>query len=442
MNFLFVDTHFGQMVILVGCIISFVQSYKKFDLSYMFSYLMMTLALWFLFIKPVVSLGDTTSAMEKEGWSRTTTNDYLENQYVEGEKLSEGSSLGLVYISRGFNALAQGTIKAITKATGKEEMSYLKNPFIVNKVAAYLKDFTANGITKDAVLKKNLQWFLIYCYQPTLQLVTQDAGPEDVTVKWWPGQKDIVARYCVECKEDCQKRWIGINEDLNQYIEKYTEKSGFSLGGLFFKTRRYSYNNPLGETDVLKVKLLQPEVKKAAQNVFNNLGSLDDTNEKKSASLINEVSKWLAFGAAGVGQFFSNTAAQALIKMLPHIQAWGCLIAYSLFPFTLLICFLWRKASPLVEYFTTIFWLKAWVITWAIIHYAAIYMAEMQGKLAGGATSDWFMEKPFFNTVTSVFLIMSPAISWFFVKGVLSGVGEIATASTLHADKAIGKVKI
>ena len=82
------------------------------------------------------------------------------------------------------------------------------------------------------------------------------------------------------------------------------------------------------------------------------------------------------------------------------------------------------------------------MIIWALIHYTSIYMAEMQAKLAGGASSDWFIERSYFSMVTSVFLIMSPSIAWFFVKGVLSGIGEISSAATMHADKALGKVKI
>ena len=50
-----------------------------------------------------------------------------------------------------------------------------------------------------------------------------------------------------------------------------------------------------------------------------------------------------------------------------------------------------------------------------------------------------FFERPYFNTVTGVLLVMSPGIAWFMTKGVLSGIGEAATALTLHADKGVGK---
>ena len=87
-----------------------------------------------------------------------------------------------------------------------------------------------------------------------------------------------------------------------------------------------------------------------------------------------------------------------------------------------------------------LFWVKSWVIVWALIHYASIFMATLQSKLASGATSSWFFEAPYFNTVTGVLLIMSPGIAWFMTKGVLSGIGEAASAMTVHADKGIGKI--
>ena len=89
--------------------------------------------------------------------------------------------------------------------------------------------------------------------------------------------------------------------------------------------------------------------------------------------------------------------------------------------------------------FLYLFWVKSWVIVWALIHYAAIYMSTLQAKLGSG-TSSWFFEKPYFNTVTGVLLVMSPGIAWFMTKGVLSGIGEAATALTLHADKGMGKI--
>lgn len=433
MDYLFSDTRFGQMIIMAGCLIAFVQSYKKFDFSFLFNYFIMSLVLWFLFIKPVIGLGDTTSAMEKEGWKQTTTQDVLEN-LGEGGKVTEGGSLGLVYLSRGLNAIVQGSIKAITKATGKEEMSYLKNPFIVNKVASYLKSFTANGITKDRDLSEKTKKFLDNCYLPALMILAQDSGQEGLTNKWWPGHKDIVARYCDKCSFACKTRWKngkdGIDDKLTKYIKKNTK--GYWIGDR-------NLDNFLLDLTVLKRKLLAPEIEKTGQDIIADLGNGSDVPGRRMELARRNVSGWVGLAGAWIGQFFTTTAAMALIKMLPHIQGWGCLIAYSLFPFTLIICFIWRKASPLVEYFTTLFWLKSWVIVWAIVHYGAIYMAEMQGKMAAGTMSDWFIEQPYFNIVTSVFLIMSPAISWFFVKGVLSGIGEIATATTLHTDKGIGK---
>ena len=46
MDYLFVDTIvLGQMVILAGCLIAFIQTYKKQDFSFLFYYFTMTLVL-------------------------------------------------------------------------------------------------------------------------------------------------------------------------------------------------------------------------------------------------------------------------------------------------------------------------------------------------------------------------------------------------------------
>ena len=155
--------------------------------------------------------------------------------------------------------------------------------------------------------------------------------------------------------------------------------------------------------------------------------------------MMRQPASWLAYASSFVGQFFSTTLSEFMIKALPYLQGYAVMIIYSLFPFTLLLCLLFGTFSILKEYFIYLFWVKSWVIVWALIHYAAIYMSILQTKLGSG-TSSWFFEKPYFNTVTGVLLVMSPGIAWFMTKGVLSGIGEAATALTLNADKGTGKV--
>ena len=155
---------------------------------------------------------------------------------------------------------------------------------------------------------------------------------------------------------------------------------------------------------------------------------------KQPASLLADLSSI-------VGQFFSTTLAEFMIKALPYLQGYAVMIIYSLFPFTLLLCLLFGTIDILKEYFIYLFWVKSWVIIWALIHYAAVYMSTLQAKLATGTTTAWFFDKPYFNTVTGVLLVMSPGIAWFMTKGVLSGIGEAASALTMHADKGVGKVE-
>ena len=190
----------------------------------------------------------------------------------------------------------------------------------------------------------------------------------------------------------------------------------------------------------LKIRLISGHAEKSAQDIASDMtGYGIEPNAASLSLIIKQRAGWLAYLSAIVGQFFSTTLAEFMIKALPYLQGYAVMIIYSLFPFTLLLCLLFGTFSILKEYFIYLFWVKSWVIVWALIHYAAIYMSTLQTRLGSGISS-WFFEKPYFNTVTGVLLVMSPGIAWFMTKGVLSGIGEAATALTLHADKGTGKV--
>ena len=122
--------------------------------------------LLFIFIKPMANLENATSTMETAGWKGTTTQEALK-AFIDPGKAQAGS-LGLVYISQGYNAIVYGTISAITKVTQQKDFNYLNNPFIVNKVSIYLQHFSSEGIKKDNALKKDLEEFLKNDYPQTL----------------------------------------------------------------------------------------------------------------------------------------------------------------------------------------------------------------------------------------------------------------------------------
>lgn len=190
----------------------------------------------------------------------------------------------------------------------------------------------------------------------------------------------------------------------------------------------------------IKIRLLASHTEKSAMDVVSNItGYGIEPKAARFSWMMRQPAGWLAYFASLVGQFFSTTLAEFMIKALPYLQGYAVMIIYSLFPFTLLLCLLFGTFNILKEYFIYLFWVKSWVIVWALIHYSVVYMSTLQASLASG-TSSWFFEKPYFNTVTGVLLVMSPGISWFMTKGVLSGIGEAATALTLHADKGMGKV--
>jgi len=364
--------------------------------------------------------------MEQAGWKGDSTAQSLKDTFFDVGRTKAGS-LGLVLVSEAYNSIIYGTVGAITKVTSEKDFNYLANPFIVNKVSLYLEHFSADRI-KDKVLRKDLEEFLRNDYPQTLgRMVNNGTTTAQITKKWWPGDDDVVASYDL----DQRKRWEDLDARLNGYIKEQIDTLGQSgpFANLFIDYK------------AIKIRLLAGHLERSAQDRASGLtGYGIDPQSTRLSWMMRQPASWLAYVSSLVGQFFSTTLAEFMIKALPYLEGYAVMIIYSLFPFTLLLCFLFGSIDILKEYFIYLFWVKSWVVIWAIIHYASIYMSTVQAKLSSGANGAWFFEKPYFNTVTGVLLVMSPGIAWFMTKGVLSGIGEAASALTLHADKGVGKV--
>lgn len=425
-DFLFFETKIGLAIFLIGLLTSLWKSVRETDFSVLWSYLMMFCILLFIFIKPMASLENATSTMEAAGWKGTSTQDSLKEAFIDSGKARAGS-LGLVCISQGYNAIVYGTISAITQVTQQKDFNYLNNPFIVNKVSIYLQHFSSEGIKKDNALKKDLEEFLKNDYPQTLGRMINNSNTQGkVSKKWWPGDESVIASYDL----DQRKRWESLDSRLTDYIKTEIDKLG----------AKGPFTNLFIDYKAIKIRLLAGHNEKAATDIASNMtGYGIEPQTTRLSWIMKQPASWLAYLSSFVGQFFSTTLAEFMIKALPYLQGYAVMIIYSLFPFTLLLSLLFGTYNILKEYFIYLFWVKSWVIIWALIHYAAIYMSTLQASLASGTTS-WFFEKPYFNTVTGVLLVMSPGIAWFMTKGILSGIGEAATALTLHADKGVGKV--
>ena len=425
MDFLFFDTQVGVAIFFIGFLASLWRSVRETDFSPLWGFLMMFFILLFIFIKPMANLEDTTSTMEQAGWTGDNTAQSLKDTFFDTGRTKAGS-LGLVLISEAYNALVYGTVAAITRVTQDKDFNYLNNPFIVNKVSLYLQHFSAERI-KDNVLRKDLEEFLKNDYPQTLgRMINNSTTQTNITKKWWPGDEEVIANY----DDGQKKRWEDLDARLNDYIKENIDTLGSNspLANLFIDYK------------AIKIKLLAGHMERSAQDITSNMAGYGiDPSTSRISWLMKQPANWLAYISSVIGQFFSTTLAEFMIKALPYLEGYAVMIIYSLFPFTLLLCLLFGTMTILKDYFIYLFWIKSWVIIWALIHYTSLYMSTLQAKIASGAGTSWFFERPYFNTVTGVLLVMSPGIAWFMTKGVLSGIGEVATALTLHADKGVGK---
>ncbi|MFH1691997.1 MAG: conjugal transfer protein TraG N-terminal domain-containing protein [Candidatus Omnitrophota bacterium] len=425
-DFLFFETKIGLAAFLIGFLTFLWRSIKEANFSALWSYLVMFCILLFVFIKPMAGLENAASTMEAAGWKGVGAQEALRDAFADSGKARAGS-LGLVVISQGYNAVVYGTISAITKVIQQKDFNYLNNPFFINKVSLYLQHFSAEGIKKDGTLRKGLEEFLRNDYPQTLgRMVNNNKTGAKISKKWWPGDEEVVMNYDLEQR----KRWEELDLKLTDYIKKEIDTLG----------AKGPFPNLFIDYKAIKIKLLAGHIDKSAQDMASNLtGYGIEPKTTRLSWIMKQPAGLLSYISSFAGQFFSTTLAEFMIKALPYLQGYAVMIIYSLFPFTLLLCLLFGTYSILKEYFIYLFWVKSWVIVWALIHYAAVYMSTLQTRIGSGAGS-WFFERPYFNTVTGVLLVMSPGIAWFMTKGVLSGIGEVATALTLHADKGVGKV--
>jgi len=131
-DFLFFETRIGLAVFLIGLLTALWRSAKETDFSVLWSYLFMFCIILFIFIKPMASLESATSTMETAGWKGTSTQEALKEAFIDSSKARAGS-LGLIFISQGYNAIIYGTISAITKVTQQQDFNYLNKTYTALK---------------------------------------------------------------------------------------------------------------------------------------------------------------------------------------------------------------------------------------------------------------------------------------------------------------------
>lgn len=424
MDFLFKETLLGVTVFAAGFIMSLWQSVQKGSFGIFFKFIFLFLFIWFIFIVPVTGRPTPHSTMEKFGYKELQAEDIVKSR-TEGEQVP----VVLLTISRAFNAISIGIIKAISFAARDNEYNYLKNPFFLNKMAVQLNRFAGEGI-RDKLLKEDVISFFYDEYLPTISIMSKkkNINLEDVH-KWWPGHEEVAGNYSSRGR----KKWDGLRKKLYDYVEKqsFWEKAMDWLK---------EGNKEGSSEDRMLISLFNSEIQESSWRMTSRSGGAGKGKKKIGGGIeLNGLFKGLGFVATTIGQFFTIILAEAMLKMLPYIEGYACLIMYSFFPVTLLFCMLLRSGKVLFEYFKLLFWVKSWVIIWGVIHYASRYMAEIQDKLSPGV--GWIWERPYFNAVTAIFIIMTPAIAGYFMKGFVQGIGHVGEASIVHQEKMQGKTE-
>ncbi len=256
MDFIFKDTHLGLTAFLLGFLASLWQSVQRQNFQPLISFLLLFSVVWFIFIVPVSGVPKVTSTMENYGYEQLSANEMVLNQ-TKGQEVSPV----LTAVSKFFNAIIIGAIKAVSVATTKSEYNYLKNPFFVNKVCLQMQRFAGGGI-QDKNLKTEVAQFYYNHYLPVLSFMSKQSDNREGAASWWPGHEDVVRRYSSQGQEE----WLALKSRLLDYIHSDSPWESIKSFIMYLPPFQGDSNN-MGLEDRMIISLFDTEINKSAQNM-------------------------------------------------------------------------------------------------------------------------------------------------------------------------------
>ena len=433
-HYIFFETAGGALIFVIGFIFSLSAVASKGTFKPFFTFLILFFSSWIIFIFPTVQAPSVTSTMEQNGFTDLTTAQVLNNNAQSLTNNTGTINPVLNIISDMFSALSIGCVGAIERGADPSRSNYLKNPFMVAKLATIASQTLGEGI-KSPQLRKEVTDFYKNYYLPTLQnLIEQRAYTVADMPKLWPGDPAITALYTSQAST----AWTTVKTDLLTYIQNQS--------GIQNKQFINVLSAVLGQasdavTDQSLISIFSSDMKQHPNDYsamsYQNSGYANSTNST-SKFWGNLMGNTLATTGANIFQPIAVTISQSMLQMAPYIQGYSLLLMFSFFPFILVIIILERKPILFVEFLKNLFWVKSWTICWAILDVGSSYVLSIQqlfNNTNAGIAGFW--QGAYFNIVTAVFMIMLPIISRMMIDGVASGIGNAATAANIHADKSV-----
>ena len=436
-HYIFFGTMAGALIFVVGLFFSLISTVSKGTFKPLFSFMIIFFSCWILFIVPTVQAPSVSSTMEQNGFTDLTTAQVLSNNAQNQASLTNNTGTInpiLNVMSDMFSAFTIGCVGAIETGADPSKSNYLKNPFMVAKLATIASQTLGQGI-KDPAIRKEVTDFYKTYYLPTLQnLIEQRAYTAANIPKLWPGDPAITALYTSQAST----AWNQVKTDLLTYIQNQS--------GIQNKQFTDVLSTVLGQnsdvvTNAALISLFSSDMQSHPTDYstqsYQSAGYANSTNTSNKfwGNLMGNV---LGTFGANLFQPIAISISQAMLQMAPYIQGYSLLLMFSFFPFLLVIAILERKPALFVEFLKNLFWVKSWTICWAILDVGSSYVLSIEqlfNNTNNGIVGYW--QGAYFNIVTAVFMIMLPILSRMMIDGVATGIGVAATAANMHADKSV-----
>lgn len=432
-SYLFRETLWGSLFLSIGFFISLWKFFSTKSFIPVIRFLIIVFILTSLFIIPATNLNNISSTMEVQGGYQQIK---AQNIYSSVSANNSAGSI-LAFTSRLINNLVLGVTGVIDKLAGSDGFNYLKSPFLMNKVMIHMQSYVSAPIT-DKVLDNQLNEFINKYYLPTLNKM-EESGLIDTNnaVYLWPGKGFVVSNYTAQ--------GVAAWQDIYKKLQDYVVKSGVAVRYKKYveQITKIQGLNPIAENfarkesekDLLIIAILNKKfIDDAAGRSYSvntgltgqgSHGAIDDAN-KFFQFKNNYLAGFVAIGGEYLAHFFSSVGLQFFLTGLPYLQGLLSLLLFSMFPAVIILCILTSSFNHIILFLKTLIHIKSWHIVLAIICNASRFVLEIQARLM--PTSGYVIDRPIYNIITFLFMIASPALSYFLINGILEGVGGVSSA--------------
>lgn len=348
MRFLFLETLIGKAVFAIGFWISLKGALAGGNLKSILIYVLIFFSLWFVVVVPKGRVGRVRCAMEASGLSVGTTEEVLrKNGYFEKDTI-----LLLDVFSTVITGLAKGMVVVMDRIERKAT-TYLEEPMERSLLVIKTRRALDGGVV-DLALRERVVFFCQAHFVPAMRRHEEKSG--QVSEVRWPGNKEVMAVYTNEAREE----WNGLKEEIFRMLN--TKEEVFSKA---FERFEGFEDKEAAKEKVLKEFFNQEFLRRPKQYAIKNWGT------KKKQIFLQKGFVYSHDEREGFVQWVFENSSRA--------QGVFLFYGYSFFPIVLCIAILLRSAAIAGAYLLGLVWARGMTVLWALTDHAASMMFDVVG---------------------------------------------------------------